>query len=70
MVGLVVSLSGCAYLEHIDWAGNRHRLTETQLRYVHFLRWGEYEAASMIAFGARCNFGDQLHPLLERRQCK
>ena len=22
-----------------------------------------YEAASMIAFGARCNIGDQLHPL-------
>lgn len=46
--GLALALSGCASLAHVDWSGNRHRLTETQLRYVHFLRWGEYEAASML----------------------
>lgn len=50
-VGLALSLTGCVYLHNLtnmDWAGHRRRLTETQLKYVHYLRWGEYEAASML----------------------
>jgi hypothetical protein len=38
---------GCATLG-LDWTGSKSKLTETQLQYVHFLRWGEYHAASMI----------------------
>ena len=50
-LAMTVSLTGCVYMHNImnmDWAGHRRRLTETQLKYVHFLRWGEYEAASML----------------------
>jgi hypothetical protein len=51
VLGLAVTLSGCVYLHNLanmDWSGHRRRLEETQLKYVHFLRWGEYGAASML----------------------
>jgi hypothetical protein len=50
-LGMAATLSGCVYLHNLanmDWAGHRTRLEETQLKYVHFLRWGEYGAASML----------------------
>ena len=50
-LALTFTLSGCVYLHNLaslDWSGHRRRLTETQLKYVHFMRWGEYEAASML----------------------
>ena len=41
-------LTGCSALRGVDWNGNRQALEETQMRYVHFLRWGEYEAAATL----------------------
>lgn len=65
-LGLAVSLTGCVYLHNLsnmDWAGHRRRLTETQLKYVHFLRWGEYEAASMLVEAdLREEFLDEIRP--------
>lgn len=40
--------SGCAALGNLDWGGHRKNLQDTQLKFVHFLRWGEYGAASMM----------------------
>ncbi len=42
-----MGVSPCATMD-LDWAGHKKNLEDTQLKYVHFLRWGEYEAASML----------------------
>jgi hypothetical protein len=47
-LGLAASLAGCAAVQDLDLRNHKTRLTETQLKYAHFLRWGEYEAASYL----------------------
>jgi hypothetical protein len=42
-----MGVSPCATFD-LDLAGHKKNLEDTQLKYVHFLRWGEYEAASML----------------------
>ena len=47
----LVASSGCAVGGIVDWMdlrGHRHRLEDTQRKYVRLLRWGEYDAASFF----------------------
>jgi hypothetical protein len=39
---------GCFSFGDLDWRGHKRQLTDTQLKYAHFLRWGEYQAAAYL----------------------
>jgi hypothetical protein len=47
-LALAAAPSGCATLGGLDLRGHKQNLKETQLKYAHFLRWGEYQAASYL----------------------
>jgi len=58
----------CATFGGLDWTGTKRDLTDTQLKYVHFLRWGEYHAASMLVEeDSRQAFLDEIDALKQVR---
>jgi hypothetical protein len=67
-LGLAAGLSACAFMGDVDWRNHEARLTETQLRYAHFLRWGEYDAASfLVEEELRESFRAEIRPFAEVR---
>jgi hypothetical protein len=45
---LLAGSLGCFAFGDLDWRGHKQQLKETQLKYAHFLRWGEYQAAAYL----------------------
>jgi len=65
---LLAGTSGCALLGGTDWRGHRRALKDQQLKYAHLLRWGEYDAASMLVHpDDRERFREELKPFSDLR---
>jgi len=65
---LLAGTSGCALLGGADWRGHRSALKDRQLKYAHLLRWGEYDAASMLVHpDHRERFRAEIKPFTDLR---